>query len=80
MKHLITLLGAPDYNLLIWQWDAFKILATIKLEINNSVPEGLTFDCSIHNVQNDGLKVVVTGHDVFKFMTCNYDMSGVAIQ
>jgi len=39
-NRLITLCGDPDWCLILWRWDDFKILARISLNIVNPEAEG----------------------------------------
>lgn len=68
--------GEPDYCVLIWSWDVFKILCRVELGINE-IPQCIyNFQISIANVSTD-LMISVTGPNVFRYMKCNPDMSGV---
>ena len=67
--------GEPDFCLLFWQWDAYKLLSKIKLGLND-VSVDAKFNLSGHIVQTD-LFLCVSGPEEFRFMRCHYDMSGV---
>ena len=59
-EHLITLSGEPDWEVILWKWDTFKLLARIPLQVTVQEPNPLAFQCSIQNVATE-LMVVVTG-------------------
>ena len=46
-SHLITLSGEPDWQAILWQWDQFKMLAKIDLNIVDPV-ETSTFQISLN--------------------------------
>jgi hypothetical protein len=46
-NRLITLCGDPDWCLILWRWDDYKILARINLNIEDPTLEG-TFQLSFN--------------------------------
>ena len=34
-EHLVTLSGSPDWEVILWKWDTFKLLARIKLNVTS---------------------------------------------
>ena len=67
-RHIVTLCGEPDWCVLLWQHDVFKMLARINLSISDPVAN--TFQISEFNVSTH-LVVVVTGPQCFNFMKIN---------
>ena len=46
-EHLVTLSGAPDWELILWKWDTFKLLARYKLNVPAVELDPLSFSVSI---------------------------------
>jgi hypothetical protein len=46
-EHLVTLSGAPDWEVILWKWDTFKLLARIKLNVTAPDPDPRSFSVSI---------------------------------
>ena len=46
-EHLVTLSGAPDWELILWKWDTFKLLARYKLNVPAVELDPLSFSISI---------------------------------
>jgi hypothetical protein len=62
--HLLTLTGEPDYQLILWKWDASKIQAMTSIGFSN--PQGIpTFQVSFNPF--DPNAVVVTGQSTYKY-------------
>ena len=57
---MVTLCGEPDWCVLLWQHDVFKMLARINLYISEP-PAGNSFQISEFNVSTH-LVVAVTGY------------------
>lgn len=64
-RHMVTLCGEPDYCVLLWQHDVFKMLARINLNIPEP-PIGNSFNISYVNMSTHFL-VAVTGPGCFKW-------------
>jgi len=65
-QHLVTLSGEGDWCAILWQWDQFKMLAKIDLNVIDPV-ESLTFQISLTLISSDMI-CVVTGSNTYKFM------------
>lgn len=70
---IVTLTGAPDWLVILWDWDKLKINCKVNIGIQ-SIPQQVgkgeeeimnTFQCTFC-AMNDG-SVVVTGPDTFKY-------------
>jgi len=62
--HLLTLTGEPDWQLILWKWDASKIQAMTSIGFSN--PQGFpTFQVSFNPF--DANAVVVTGPSTYKY-------------
>jgi len=72
-QHLITLCGEPDYCLILWQWDQFKILARINLNVPEPCNPNIPFNLSFPNSHTE-LQCVVTGPRCFRFYEINGDL------
>ena len=66
-EHLVTLSGAPDWEVIFWKWDTFKLLARIKLNVVSPDLDPKTFTISMMG-SSSGLRVVVTGEQTYRFM------------
>ena len=66
-EHLITLSGEPDWQLILWNWDKFKVLAKIDINVTAPVPNPLTFQCSLQTIATE-LIAVVTGTGTYRYM------------
>lgn len=76
-RNMVTLCGDPDWCVLLWQHDIFKMLARIDLGIVDP-PTGNTFQISEFNVSTH-LVVAVTGPSCFKFLKVNDGMNGFTV-
>ena len=76
-RHMVTLCGEPDWCVLLWQHDMFKILARIDLGFNDPTI-GHTFQMSYRNVSTE-LVVTLTGQGVYRWIEVNNSMSGFKI-
>lgn len=65
-QHLVTLSGEPDWCAILWQWDQFKMLAKVDLNIVDPV-EPLTFQISLAQIMSD-MVCVVTGSQTYKYI------------
>lgn len=70
-EHLVTLSGAPDWEVIFWKWDTFKLLARIKLNVVSPDLDPKSFTISM---MTSGLKVVVTGEQTYRFMQVSSDL------
>ncbi len=75
-RHIVTLCGEPDWCVLLWQHDVFKMLARINLSISDPIAN--TFQISEFNVSTH-LVVAVTGPQCFNFMKINDNNLGFTI-
>ena len=76
-RHMVTLCGDPDWCVLLWQHDMFKILARIDLGFNDPTI-GSTFQMSYRNVSTE-LVVTITGQGVYRWIEVNNSMNGFKI-
>ena len=67
-QHLVTLSGEGDWCVILWQWEAFKMLAKIDLNVAPEPAETKLFQISMAQIMQD-LVVVVTGSQTFKYLT-----------
>lgn len=74
-EHLITLSGDPDWEIILWKWDTFKLLARIPLHVTVD-PNPLVFQCSIQNIATE-LKIVVTGNQTYRYMNVSTDLHSI---
>ena len=66
-QHLITLVGENDWCAILWQWDQFKMLAKIDLNVVDPHYEISTFQISLAQIMSD-MVCVVTGTSTYKYM------------
>ena len=71
-QYLITLVGEGDWCVILWQWDAMKMLAKIDLNIY-SVHEEIPFQISLNHIITD-LVCVVTGPNMYKYLKTEDNM------
>lgn len=62
-KHLITLTGEPDWQVIFWEWNSLKIQAMCPIGVTGPTSGICQVSYSPHNPDN----FVVTGHDTYKF-------------
>ena len=72
-NRLVTLCGEPDWCLLLWRWDEFKILATEKINISQPPPDSV-FQISMQNISTQSI-VCVTGPSCYRYYQLNEDLS-----
>jgi hypothetical protein len=72
-RHIVTLCGEPDWCIILWQHDIFKMLAKINLNIVDPIAN--TFQISEFNVSTH-LVVAVTGPSCFQYFKVNDGMNG----
>ena len=68
-EHLVTLSGSPDWEVILWKWDTFKLLARIKLNVTVPECDSRSFSISFQKASGTDTKVVVTGEQTYAFMT-----------
>jgi hypothetical protein len=74
---MVTLCGEPDWCILLWQHDMFKILARIDLGFNDPMT-GCAFQMSYRNVSTE-LVVTLTGAGVYRWIEVNNAMNGFKV-
>jgi len=67
-EHLITLSGDPDWEIILWKWDTFKLLGRISLNVTCADPNPGQFQVSAMKIGAE-LKVAVTGTDTFRYLS-----------
>lgn len=76
--HLLTLTGDPDWSVLLWQWDQFKVLQKVQLN-RPGIPDdywldsNLSFQISMQSMATD-LFAAVTGPDLFCYLKIDGNM------
>jgi hypothetical protein len=71
---MVTLCGDPDWCVLLWQHDMFKVLARIDIEVQDPTI-GSTFQMSYRNVSTE-LVVTLTGAGIYRWIEVNNSMNG----
>ena len=71
---MVTLCGDPDWCVLLWQHDMFKILARIDIGVQDPTI-GSTFQMSYRNVSTE-LVVTLTGTGIYRWIEVNNSMNG----
>jgi len=74
---MVTLCGDPDWCVLLWQHDIFKMLARIDLGIVDP-PSGNTFQISESNASTN-LVVAVTGPGCFRYLKVNDGLNSFTV-
>ncbi len=74
---MVTLCGEPDWCILLWQHDMFKILARIDLGFNDPMA-GSTFQMSYRNVSTE-LVVTIPVSGVYRWIEVNNAMNGFKV-
>ena len=71
---MVTLCGDPDWCVLLWQHDMFKVLARIDIGVQDPTI-GSTFQMSYRNVSTE-LVVTLTGAGIYRWIEVNNSMNG----
>lgn len=70
-QHIMTLCGDPDWSLLLWQWDTFKVLFKLQLAKPDLTADAQLskshYQCSISNLSTEMI-AVVTGPHMYAFI------------
>ena len=77
-EHLITLSGEPDWEIILWKWDTFKLLARVPLHVTAPEVNPLSFQCSIQNIATE-LMVVATGTQTYRYMKVAVDLHSLEV-
>jgi len=72
-NRLITLCGDPDWCLILWRWDDFKVLARINLDVVNPEAVG-TWQMSFYTMNTQSF-VTVTGPQCYRYYQMSDDMT-----
>ena len=67
-EHLITLSGDPDWEIILWKWDTFKLLGRISLDLTNYDVDPKQFQISAMKIGAE-LKIAVTGPNTFRYIS-----------
>ena len=79
-EHLVTLSGSPDWEVILWKWDTFKLLARIKLNVTSPDLDPLSFSISYQKASSSEAKVVVTGEQTYSFMNLKSEQNVHSIE
>jgi hypothetical protein len=67
----MTLAGAPDWTLIFWQWDQYKVLSKIALGVDPAADMSLDHHWQVSfNYFQSELFAAVTGPDKYMYIAC----------
>ena len=81
-QNLMTLCGDPDWCILFWQWDQFKVLSKLKINpllIEEQILSCQTWQCSMVNMGSE-LMAVVTGPNCYRMIDVDDNFAGARIK
>ena len=77
----MTLCGTPDWCVLFWQWDQFKVLFKLEIGAPLSGEHDLAkqhWQCSMGNLSTE-LLALVTGPDTYRMIKVDDNFAGATV-